>query len=51
MSPDKTYVVQIVVTIDVTAPDAQEARDATLSELARRCESGHGLIVHIEVRR
>jgi hypothetical protein len=51
MAPDKTYVVQIVVTIDVTAPDEKEARDAALSELARRCASGQGLIVHVEVRR
>jgi hypothetical protein len=51
MPSEKIYIVQVVYTIDVAAPDAQEAREAALSELARCCESGRDMLVHVEARR
>ena len=45
---DHTYLVQFAANIEVSAPDAQEARDMALAELAHRCEAARGIIIRVE---
>jgi hypothetical protein len=45
---ERPFLVQVLVGIEVQAPDRQEACELALAELAHRCESGHGLTVRVE---
>ena len=50
MTPDheRTYLVQILASVEVTAADLQEARAIALDELMRRCETGRDLFIRAE---
>lgn len=45
---ERPFLVQVLVGIEVKAPDRDEARELALAEVAHRCESGHGLHVRVE---
>lgn len=46
--PERPFLVQVLVGIEVNASDQQEACALALAEVAHRCESGHGLHVRVE---
>lgn len=45
---ERPFLVQVLVGLEVQAPDRDEARALALAEVAHRCESGHGLHVRVE---
>jgi hypothetical protein len=45
---ERPFLVQVLVGLEVQAPDRQEACALALAEVAHRCESGHGLHVRVE---
>ena len=50
MTPDKqrTYLVQVLASVEVEAADQDEAAQLALAEIAHRCETGRELFVRSE---
>jgi hypothetical protein len=50
MTPDKphVYIVQVLASVEVQAPNARAAKAKALRELAQRCVDGKHLIVRAE---
>ena len=46
--PERTYLVQVLASVEVTAADRDEAAQLALAELAHRCETGRALFVRVE---
>ena len=55
MTPDKpraqrehVFLVQVLASVEVRAPDKQTAGSAALTEIAQRCATGRELFVRVE---
>lgn len=46
--PERTYLVQVLASVEVDAPDKRTAVDLALAELAHRCETGRELFIRTE---
>jgi hypothetical protein len=50
MTPDheRTYLVQVLASVEVVAADLQEAKSIALDTVARQCADGRGLFIRAE---
>ena len=46
--PEHVYLVQVLASVEVDAPDKRAAVDLALAELAHRCETRHELFIRTE---
>lgn len=47
-APERTYLVQVLASVEVAAADRADAAALALAEIAHRCESGHDLFIRAE---